>query len=78
MTINIINNISEFKLVRASHKTLIAVSDNGRYRLTAEKCPAGIEYEICDENAPASASTDVVYYGGSYKAAVQKLETLAA
>lgn len=78
MTIQIINALADFKAARASHKTLLAVSGNGRYRLTAEKVSGGIEFEICDENAPASACTDVVYYGGHYSTAINKLKTLAA
>ena len=77
MGIKMINSLYDFKASRASHKTLIAVSNDGRYRLTAEKCPAGIEFEICDEQAPSSASTDVVYYGGHYPTAIEKLRGFA-
>jgi hypothetical protein len=77
MAIKMINSLYEFKASRASHKTLIAVSKDGRYRLTAEKFPAGIEFEICDEQASSSASTDVVYYGCRYSTAIEKLRAFA-
>lgn len=77
MGIQMINSLYDFKSSRASHKTLIAVSKNGRYRLTAEKVHGGIEFEICDEQAPSSASTDVVYYSGHYNTAIDKLRALA-
>lgn len=78
MGIKMINSLYDFKASRASHKTLIAVSKDERYRLTAEKVSGGIEFKICDEQAPASASTDVIYHGGHYATAIDKLRALAA